>query len=239
MIYYNKNGKLVNYNCVKDKFDNGTQGNIFRVDDEICLKEYIDVPTNNTIFDDCGQRFTQDMFDYFKEDFNHPSFCKLYDLLYSELLYSENMATVVAYTMKYYEECIESILLFPTEYIVDNFSLIYDAVEKLTKDCIMAVDLNGRNIINTNNGMIVIDFDKYRMDTAMEYDTLSYVNKSALLYAFKGVFENALKRHGINVDNNPEIERILTNLFSFGTSPLVLKYRLRGFKRPIDMFNGM
>lgn len=84
--------------------------------------------------------------------------------------------------------------------------------------------------------MIVIDFDKYRRDNSIEQDVLRSINRDALLYAFKGIFNDALKKYGIDVDNNPDVKEELNRLFSFGTSPLLLKYRLHNFKRPIDMF---
>lgn len=232
MIYYDRNGTKKNYICVKNGFNKGTQGNIFRLndDDSICLKQYFDNDVNKSIFDDCNQRFTQDMFDYFSYEFNNPSFCKLYDLLYDE------KNTVVAYTMKYYEECIKNILFLPTEYIVDNFSMLYNAVEQLTRDCIRIVDMSSSNIINTDNGLVVIDFDKYYKDKEMDASTLSYINKSALLYAFKGIFENALIKHGINLKDNIEARKIIENLFSFGITPLVLKCKLRKCTKTIDLF---
>ena len=138
--------------------------------------------------------------------------------------------------MKYYEECIENILFLPTEYIVENFSILYDAIEQLTKDCIRVVDLSSSNILITNNGLIVIDFDKYHKDNQTEASTLSYINKSALLYAFRGIFEKALMKRGINLEDNIEAKKIIANLFSFGTTPLVLKCRLRKYDKTIDLF---
>lgn len=233
MVYYNKNGEIVNYNCEKVKFNSGTQGGIYRLadDDSICLKSYVDNDLTKTIFDDQGKRFTPEMFDYFKEDFDHPSFCKLYDLMYDE-----KMSVVVAYTMKYYKESLENILFMPTSYLLDNFSLIYDAITQLVSDCIRVVDLSSSNIINTDDGMIVIDNDKYYMDNESDKETLSYINKSALMYAFKGIFKDALKRHGVEIDNNFEFKKMIDSLFTINTSPLVLKCKLRSYSRPIDFF---
>lgn len=233
MVYYNRNGEIVNYNCEKVKFNSGTQGGIYRIvdNDSICLKSYVDNDLTKGIFDDQGKRFTQEMFDYFKEDFDHPSFCKLYDLMYDE-----KMSVVVAYTMKYYKESLENILFMPTSYLLDNFSLIYDAITQLVKDSIRVVDLSSSNIINTDDGMIVIDNDKYNVDTESGKETLDYINKSALMYAFKGIFKDALKRHGVELDNNLEFKRMIDSLFTINTSPLTLKCKLRSYSRPIDFF---
>lgn len=232
MIYYDKNGIAVNYNCAMNGFNKGTQGSIFRLTDDnsVCLKQYFDTNNNRSIFDDCGSKFTGEMFDYFSIEFNNPNFCKLYDLLYDE------KNNVIAYTMKYYEECIENLLFLPTEYIVENFSAIYNAVEQLIKDCIRIVDMSSGNILNTNNGLVVIDFDKYYRDNTIDASTLNYINKSALLYAFKGIFENALMKHGINLKDNIEDRKIIDNLFSWGTTPLVLKCKLKKYTKTIDLF---
>ena len=138
--------------------------------------------------------------------------------------------------MKYYEECIENILFLPSEYIVDNFSVLYNAVEQLTNDCIRIVDMSSSNILITNDRLVVIDFDKYYRDKSMDVNTLCYVNRCALLYAFKCIFKNALMRHGINLEDNNEAKKIIDNLFSVGTTPLVLKYRLGKCTKTIDLF---
>lgn len=232
MVYYKKNGECVNLNCDISEFNKGTQGSIYRIQDDssACLKLYGNDNNNGTIFDDSSKKFTQEMFDYFRNEFNHSSFCKLYDLLYDE-----KIVTVMGYTMKYYEECVDNMLFLPTSYILDNFSLIYDAIEQLTNDCIRVVDLNCDNIINNDNGLIVIDNDKYYMDLNSDIDTLNYINKSALMYAFRGVFEKSLRKIGIDIDNNIELKRMVLNLFTINTSPLVLKCKLKNYTKPIDM----
>ena len=96
--------------------------------------------------------------------------------------------------------------------------------------------MSSGNILNTNNGLVVIDFDKYYRDNTIDASTLNYINKSALLYAFKGIFENALMKHGINLKDNIEDRKIIDNLFSWGTTPLVLKCKLKKYTKTIDLF---
>lgn len=231
MIGYKFDGTSVDING--SKFINeGSQGRIFRLDSQsdICFKEY----RENTEYDwyyDLGNKFNKKMFDYFKGDFSNDNFCKLYDLYYDKKL--EN---VIGYTMKYYEECINNILVMPIDYILDNYSLIYDLVNKLTSDCIRIVDMNPDNVINTSDKMVVIDYDKYHYDNGIDKDTLDYINKSALVYTFKGIFMNSLRNMGIDVDNNIEIKNMVNRLFTLNTSPLVLKCKLRGYKKGIEYF---
>lgn len=115
MVYYNKNGEIVNYNCEVNKFNNGTQGGIYKIvdNDSMCLKSYVN------------------------------------------------------------------------------------------DDCIKVVNLSSSNIINTD---VVIGNDKHYMDTESDKETLSYINKS---YTFKGIFKDALKRHGVDLDNNLVFKRMI------------------------------
>lgn len=230
MLYYTKDGKVIDINT-KNYLNSGTQGKISLIEPSICLKEYTISNQTKSIFDDMGTTFNQEMFDYFKFNFNDSNLCELYDLLYDDKL-----TTVLGYTMKYYQETINNILTMPTSYILDNYNKIYELVLKLTDECIRIVDLNSRNIINTDNQMVVIDYDKYYLDNDTEKDLLTYLNKSALIFAFKGIFKDSLKKLGINIENNSEINSQLSSLFTINTTSLVLKYRLQSYNKPIDYF---
>ena len=228
MVYFTKDGNLVTYQTDNNLISTGTQGRIFKVSPSVCLKEY----NNNESFDvyeDIGTKFNQEMFDNFKSNFGNMGMCQLY-----ELLYDGDKNNVLGYTMKYYEEMIENILNMPVTYILDNFSLIYDLVMKLTDECIRIVDMHSRNIINTSDGMVVIDYDKYYFDMDISKDTLEYINKSALMYTFIGIFSDSLKKMGIDIDLNGDIRKRINSLFSIGTTPVLLKYKFRGYDRPID-----
>lgn len=229
MIYYTKDGKIVNYNGSNNSMMSGTQGKIFRLNSSVCLKEYSKDSEVKSIFDDDGTRFNQEMFDYFKNNYSNSNMGELYDLLYDKKL-----MTVLGYTMKYYEEVIDNILNMPVSYILDNFSLIYDLVIRLTDECIRIVDMHSGNIISTENGLIVIDYDKYYFDRDSSKEVLSYINKSALMSTFCGIFRNSLKKMGIDVDNNQELNNKISSLFTIGTTPLVLKYKLRSYNKSID-----
>lgn len=229
MIFYTKDGRIIDYDCNNNLIVESTQGEIFNVGSSVCLKRYIGNNMGKGIFDDSGNVFNQEMFDYFKFKFNNSNFCQLYDLLYDDKFIS-----VLGYTMKYYEEMVDNVLNMPTSYILDNFSLIYDAIMKLTDDCVRVVDLHSQNIINTKNGMIVIDYDKYFFDDSSSKEVLSYINKSALIYAFSGIFKKSLRNLGINVDGDLELKNKISSLFTPETNPLMLKCKLRGYGKSID-----
>ena len=229
MKYYNNNGKEVNFTTTSMINNTGCFGNIYKVaeDDNVCLKEIKDVDLSAlTIFDSVPTVISEDIFNYFR-DFNDPNFCKLYDLLYNK----DNK--VVAYTMKYYKSAIDNILSMPVDYLVENFSAIYDAMDRLAKDLVLVVDLHNRNMVLTSDNIVLVDFDKYRREEGMSYDVRLDINTSALYYAFSRMLNDALNKMGMTSANNV---LLVSELFSFGTDPLVLKRRLRGCINIRDYF---
>lgn len=221
MKYYDKDGKKISFTTTSKINNTGCFGNIYKVaeDDNVCLKEIKDIdPSTLTIFDSVPTVISEDIFNYFR-DFNDPNFCKLYDLLY------DKDKKVVAYTMKYYKSAIDNILSMPVDYLVENFSAIYDAMDRLAKDLVLVVDLHNRNMILTSDNIVLVDFDKYRREEGMSYDVRLDINTSALYYAFSRMLNDALNKMGMTSANNV---LLVSELFSFGTDPLVLKRRLRG-----------
>lgn len=229
MKYYDKDGKEISFTTTSKINNTGCFGNIYKVaeDDNICLKEIKDIdPSTLTIFDSLPTVISEDIFNYFR-NFNDPNFCKLYDLLYNK------DKKVVAYTMKYYKSAIDNILSMPVDYLVDNFSAIYDAMDRLAKDLVLVVDLHNRNMILTSDNIVVVDFDKYRREESKPYDVILGINTSALYYAFSKMLNDALSKIGMKTADNV---LLVSELFSFGTDPLVLKRRLRGCINIRDYF---
>ena len=229
MKYYDKDGKEISFTTTSKINNVGCFGNIYKVaeDDNICLKEIKDIdPSTLTIFDSIPTVISEDIFNYFR-NFNDPNFCKLYDLLYNK------DKKVVAYTMKYYKSAIDNILSMPVDYLVENFSAIYDAMDRLAKDLVLVVDLHNRNMILTSDNIVVVDFDKYRREESKPYDVILGINTSALYYAFSKMLNDALSKIGIKTTDNV---LLVSELFSFGTDPLVLKRRLSGCKSIRDYF---
>lgn len=230
MVYYTKDRRMLEYDYFDSQLINdGKQGKVYRISEDICLKEYCEDNDVKGIFDDVNVKFDIEMFGYFKNNYNRTCMCKLYDLLYDK-----DISNVVGYTMKYYKDSVDNIVNMPISYLIDNFSLIYDLVNRLTCECIRIVDLHYGNIINTSDGMVIIDYDKYRFDYDTSRDVLEYINKSALMSTFYGIFKNSLKNIGVDIDNNIELKNRVLSLFSVNTTPLVLKYKLRGYSKEID-----
>ena len=135
--------------------------------------------------------------------------------------------------MKYYKGAIDNILSMPVDYLVENFSAIYDAMDRLAKDLVLVVDLHNRNMILTSDNIVLVDFDKYRREKGKSYDVILGINTSALYYAFSKMLNDALSKIGMKTADNV---LLVSELFSFGTDPLVLKRRLRGCKSIRDYF---
>ncbi len=230
MKYYNKNGMEVNITKTSKIDDTGCYGNIYGVfgDDNICLKELKDVAANPlSIFDDSSKVISEEIFSYFR-DFNHSHFCKLYDLFYNK------DGDITAYTMKYYKKAIDNILAMPVDYLIDNFSVLYDAMEVLARDLVLVVDLHNRNMILTNDNIVLVDFDKYHKEKRMDFDSILEENTCALYCAFTKMFNDALKKNGMYSAYNV---LSVADLFSYGVDPLVLNRRFRGCKNIKDYFH--
>lgn len=237
MVYYTRDNGYVKYNCDIDNKMCGEQANVYRLVDEplICLKEYLNENAVKSRFSNCNRHFEQEMFYYFKEEFNHPNFCKLYDLLYDM-----DMCNVVGYTMKYYKRMIDNILDVPIDYLLDNYSLLYDAIIELSKNCIEVVDLHGYNIINTDDGMIIIDYDQYnRCDNC---EILDFLNKERLVYTFYHMIKIAFREKGIDIDLDLYLKYKLRKLFGLdslvckGLEPITLKRKMTGCCKTMDYF---
>ena len=107
MNYYKSDGTVVNLNINKENSIYGRQGAIHFINSDICFKEYKLENNTNSIFEDSNTKFTQEMFNYFKDNYNNSNMGELYDIYYDEKL-----TTILGYTMKYYKETINNILEF-------------------------------------------------------------------------------------------------------------------------------
>lgn len=228
MKYYNKEGKEVEYSLEEKINKVGNYGNIYKVaeDNDICLKELKETEMRPlTIFDDVPTVISEDIFKYFK-NFNNPNFCKLYELLYDK----DNK--VAAYTMQYYKSTIDNILLMPTTYLLDNFNDIYTSMEKLARDLVLVVDLHNKNMVLTDNKIVLLDFDKYRIEKNKSYEVLFELNMSALYYALIKMLQEAINKAGLSSEYN----KMASQLFTCNPTPMALKRKLAGYDKTVDYF---
>lgn len=185
---------------------NSNQAEIFIYDNGTCLKKYKYFKDSAySIFDEIPARINPEIVNYFKTiDNNH--ICKILDL-------NIENGEIISYLMPYYIEEKENILSFSSEYISRNFKELYDLMLKLTFDHIRIVDLNPNNLLLTEEGIIIIDYDKYRFEKELNLNILLEINKNALIYALEKKIEDALKQANHKIDKNQIISFIYNNIY--------------------------
>lgn len=170
------------------------------------------------------------MFELFKKLFLD-GYCKLYDLLYNDYFLDE----VVGYTMKYYQMEVENILLMPTEYTIHSFDILYNSIKILTDNRIIAKDTIPANAILAKDNITVIDFDTC-VKSIQSIETILEVNTNNILYLFKRLFEEGLKKLRKNIENE-ELSDYLSALFSYNKELVkALKRRMAYTKTPMEVF---
>lgn len=185
---------------------NSNQGAIYVYDNGTCLKEYKDFKeTTYSVFDEMPARITPEIVNYFNS-INNRHMCKIID-------YEIQNGEITSYLMPYYIEENESILNFSPEYISINFKELYDLMLKLTYDHVRIVDLNPDNLLLTQDGIILIDYDKYRYERELDTNILLEINKNALLYALQKKIEKSLSIMHKQADKNQIINFIYKNVY--------------------------
>ena len=106
----------------------------------------------------------------------------------------------------------ENILSFSSEYISRNFKELYDLMLKITYDHIRIVDLNPNNLLLTEEGIIIIDYDKYRYEKELDPNILLDINKNALFYALEKKIEKGLISLNKDIDRKQIIDFISKNM---------------------------
>lgn len=232
MVYYTKDSREVEFSPSEDNYiHSGTQGSVYRYSADKCIKVYYDNETS------C---FEEDMFETFKK-FNLANYCKLY-----ELLYDENNR-VSSFIMEYCESIKENILFMPTEYTLENLSLLFKSVNTLSAEGIITRDMYYKNVILREKEITIIDFDKcarvlapFMVKPTVEYsfkkEELRSTNINNLLCLFEDIYKESLKSLGIDVGSGSHARELLNYLFSYSYNPpKTLAKKLAGVKKPIDL----
>lgn len=226
MIYYNENGKPVEIdfnNIQKDIIIKGTQGEVYKINDEECIKFYYsEQPLGARIY-------TPKMFELLKS-LNLENFYKLL-----EPFYRDNYLTQIgAYSMKYYPESKTSILNMPIEYIIYNFEVLYKNAQILSELKIIMRDLNNRNVILGDNFMTIIDAEEYTISNLSTQKHVLHKNTLIILALLRNLFIAELKKQNLY---NQQSEYIIKELFSYDKNPVkTLSKKLTGVKKSIDLF---
>lgn len=229
MNYYTTSGKIVTYNKDYSKYvSNGLQGEVYYFDKNKCIKLYNDC---------CDVKISTETFELFKY-LNLDNYYKIYDLLFDE------QNNVMGYIMKCYQYSEENILLMSTEYTLKNVFNIYNSLEILAKNRVLARDLCSNNVIVGDSEITIIDIDYCKKNLMMQYEKVFKKNISNLISLMISLYRDSFRKIGGNILSTDVLEEILysnvieelfecDNEFDF---PNVMSQKLSNYKRPIDYF---
>lgn len=219
MIYYDSGSRPIEFTPEKEAIGFGRQGAVYDFGVDKCIK----------IYTEDASRYEPEIFELFKE-LSLDGYCKLYDLLYSDPKKQE----VAAYIMKKYVNEVENILNMPTDYTIDSFNTLYNSVRILAHNRIIARDTIAANAILSNDGVILIDFDSCNRTTLLE-DHVLEININNILYLFKGLFKEGLKKMGKKIEDE-ELSNYLNHIFAYSKEPVkALKRRMAYSNTPMDV----
>ena len=166
MKYISDKGKI--YDVKEDSLtylDHGLTANIYFMEDKRLLKRYYAYTSKLVKLD-------EDIFTLLKE-LNNPNIVKIHEMLFDEpSLYK------TGYIMDYIKPDNVDYLTNISSIFLEHIHEIEKVVDRLSKERVRVMDLKNSNVIITNNGMIIIDPDKYRI---VDYDP-TYANKDQILY---------------------------------------------------------
>ena len=226
MIYYDKNSNplQIDFNAIqKNLIKKSTQGEVYITNDKECTKFYYsEQPLGARIY-------TTKMFEILK-GLNLENFYQLLEPFYRDKL----LTTIGAYSMKYYSESKTSILDMPIEYIIYNFSILYQNAQILSEEKIIMRDLNNRNVIVGDENITIIDAEEYTINHLSTQKHILHQNTLIILTLLKNLFIAELKKQKIY---NEQSEYIVKELFSYDKEPVKrLSKKLTGVKKSIELF---
>ncbi len=227
MVFYDKEGNKYSYNISKDSyFDRGRNAKVYKICDDECLKVLNRDPSNY---------FNEKVYDIIKY-LSLDGLVKLGIPFYID-------GKIKAYTMEYLEKTKISILDMPTEYTLDNLARLHKEMVILANNNIETFDLYYRNAIVGDSNIKLIDFDSFIINR--DKDSALYHNIGSLLYVFQGLYKDALKNIGMDIENeminNMTVKNYLSYLFGYTgykeDPAKVLERKLVKTKTPRELFN--
>lgn len=217
MNYILDNGNIFSYDSkIENKINKGSSASVYKLDDNKCIKLY---------FKDTYFKIEEGIF-YLMKELDLKNFCKLDNMLYI----NNNLC---GYTMNYYEYTKENILFKYTDYILDNFNILYNSFITLSNNNIIANDTRIGNTVVGDNNITIIDYDFY-LKSNKNLELIKENNISKLLLIFNKLFYYSLKDIYNNISIDTEI--LLDDIFSYDTDIKKLTRTLNSYKKPIDFF---
>ena len=243
MLYYNHEGKLVEYNPLERKSTIvGGCSNLYVFNNYIFKKYYTFVLGEN--------RVKIDVFNALNAIDNR-HLLKIYELLIEKEKYENNCdeskdiyenflnMDVDAYTMPILIKDNTSVLDRKVEFILEMLSEMEELIKTISEGKILLQDIKPSNVLIEENNMILIDWDKYKL-VPYELGTILNMNEWQILGLFASIFIEACntykeKEQMINLfDSISSREEVLKEK----SLAMQLRERLNGYKSVREYMNG-
>ena len=220
MVLFNENGEKVKFD-VSNKIGGEVCGNVYRTSFDECLKVYV----NSGLVDVEILKFIKEL--------SLDGFYEIYDFFYNK------SGKFKAYTMKFYKKEEIDILTMPIYYTLNNFFNLLESVDKLTLNNVFISDMHSGNVIIGSRNLVVIDTDLYSFNKFFTRDELALKNRKALLYLFKELYIESIKKYHMEY-RTFDCDEIIRNLFKYSgdnTGDILCK-KLIKYEYPIDFIRA-
>lgn len=197
----------------------GSSAIIYDLGNETCYKKiynknYINEPDEKTIIERI-------------KNLHLYNFCKINDIYYQD-------NRIIGYTMPKYHNDDLDILSMPKDYILDSYRNLCDDIDKLSDNYICIKDLDIHNVFYSLDGIIIYDYDLYKIVNSKEHARLNNRMKLNCLFneilshelTFKYYLDSRIKQDKVN------------ELFNYQTDINVLEDKLTKYNRIIDFIRG-
>lgn len=223
MVLYNEQNKKMQ--ITSKMFDHGHCAEIHKINNQVCAKIY---------YDECffGNRIYKSMYEDLKT-IKSDYLVKIYQLLYQDL----NQEIIGGYLMKYYIDNPLVFLYGKVEFTLSMMEEHLKLMDQLANKHIIVDDLSRKNIIYTDDKIIMIDPDlfSHNYEDGYEIFRCNLLNYHHLYLFYKTLFRNEISKYA-SLDICQSF-RIADLLFDFDNDRQMVKSledNLRGYQYPID-----
>ena len=219
---------IINQSILNNFINNGEFGNVYRYNENQCIKIYNNKEFKIKFF------LTVYLYNYLKE-ITSDNIVTINELLFKDDKY---MFQADAYIMEYYKEFYQSILLTPSDYLIENLEKLLILSKELSKKHIILDDLKKDNTIFTKDNIVLIDLEHYILDKSISQKEIFKINNSIISCLFNQMTLNELN----NYYNNQIGRNYANKLFPVTSRSYkqvkVLSKRLTNYKCIIDYINA-
>ena len=218
---------IIDDSILSNYINSGEYGDIYRYNENQCIKIYKNKEFKIKFF------LTVYLYNYLKE-ITSDNIVTINELLFKDNKY---MFQADAYIMEYYKEFYQSILLTPSDYLIENLEKLLILSKELSKRYIILDDLKKDNTIFTKDKIVLIDNEHYILNRNISQREIFHTNNSNRPCLFNQLLLKELRKY-----YNSQTSAIYTDkLFPVTTRSTTivntLTKRLNRYKRPIDYIN--